>query len=363
MTDALAVSVDDRRALWALTERHRRSETFAAVLLVRDALRRGATTIAVRTRGDRLVVEDDGAAIDDALAEIGAVLASPAVPLLHRLETQRGTDLLVALATAATAEARGHRTVVVVEQGVLRRRDAAADGAARNRVVLARPARLRRAEGDELRAWLPAPRGLVRIDGARLGGAVQLPAGVGFARQVRTGSGHGQIGVVLDDSVSRFTVLARGVWVTREQRRPAHLPLAGVWDSDVVPTTMGPLLGAARSLFDRAGEELMAQLAAELPGLAPRWRRRLRAALLRGATLPPAFEEVPLFDSAHGPLSVSLAALRRRRRVVVGEASGDVFADDDGRAFLRRQLGDIVVEALPPPRRRLRALLGMVGPP
>jgi hypothetical protein len=78
----------------------------------------------------------------------------------------------------------------------------------------------------------------------------------------------------------------------------------------------------------------------------------LRRALLRGPTLPAAFVGVPLFDSARGPFSVSLTALLERERVVVGDGIGDVFADDDGRAFLQRQLGDTIVEALPPPRRR-----------
>jgi len=365
-TDALALSVDDRRALWALTERHLRSETFAAVLLVRDALRRGATVIDVRTRGDQLVVEDDGRDLDDVLTEIAAVLDAPAVPALHRLELVRGTDLLVAVATASAAEARGRRKALALEAGRTQRHGVV-DGGPRNRVTVLRPRRLRQAEREELRAWVhrplsdvrvdggrdAVPGADVRIDGKRLGAPPSLPPGVFFARQVRTGSGRGQIGIMLDDTVSRFTVYARGVWVSQEQQRPRDLPLVGLWDSDVVPTEWGPLLASTRSVFARAGEDLVARLALDFDRLGTRWRRRLRRALVRGAALPPAFLNVPLFDSARGPFTIPLSALLERDRVVVGDGIGDVFTDDDGRAFLRRQLGDAMVEALPPPRRRL----------
>lgn len=357
-TTALALSVDDRRALWALTERHLRSETFAAVLLVRDAIRRGAAVVDVRTKGDALVVEDDGAACDDLVDEIDAVLAAPTVPALHRLEATRGTDLLVALATASSAEVRGRRVALTLDAGRPRQR-AIVDDTGRNRITLLRPRRLRTQERDELRAWIPAPRASVRVDGTRLGAPSTLPADVCFARQVRTGSGHGQIGFMLDDTVSRFTVQSRGVWVSQEQFRPTHLPLVGVWDSDVVPPTWGPLLAASRNIFVRAGDDLLTRLALDYIRLGGRMRRRIRRALLRGATLPPAFAAVPLFDSARGPFTVSLLTLRERERVVVGDGVGDVFADDDGRAFLHRSLGAAVVDALPPPRRRLRLRFGL----
>lgn len=354
MMDAspIALSVDDRRALWALTERHLRSETFAAVLLVRDALRRGATVIDVRTRGDHLFVEDDGAPIDVTLEEIAAVIEAPTVPALHHLEQTRGTDLLVALATASTAEACGHRFTLTLAGG-RRIGRATIDERRRNRVTLERSRLRRDAERAELRAWIPAPQAEVRVDGTRQGAPSSLPAGVFFARQVRTSSGRGQIGLMLDDTVSRYAVYARGVWVSQEQLRPRDLALVGLWDSNVVPTTWGPLLASTRAIFARAGEDLVARLAVEFATLAPRWRRRLRRALLRGPSLPRDFVAVPLFDSARGPFSVSLGTLVGRRRVVVGDSIGDVFTDDDGRAFLQRQLGDACVEALPPPRRRL----------
>ena len=152
--ERMQVSVDDRRALWALTTRHVRSRTFSAVLLVRAALRADARHITLHTGGQRLRVDDDGAPRDQELAAIVDALRAPAVPALHALESRFGTDLLVATATAEHATISSGGRVVVVAGGAVVSEGSAPRGKSETVIELRRPASLRRAP----MRWLHAAR-------------------------------------------------------------------------------------------------------------------------------------------------------------------------------------------------------------
>jgi hypothetical protein len=351
------VSVDDRRALWALTTRHLRTPTYGAVLLVRAALRAQAAHIDVRTRGGAVIVDDDGA---DRVAEaraLAAVLRDPHIGALHELEQRYGTDLLVASATAARAVIDVDGLRVDVRGGAVA---SVARGPARRgaRVVLERPASRRSEERLELRAWLPAPRARVRVDGWRLDGVVRLPAGAFFGRSFVHKAGgddiRGAVGFVLGESTSRTTVLMRGVWVAEDAVRASSLPVVAVYDDDHIGDP-DHVIARARVTVERAAQQLQHELAARLPRLTRREQRALRALLLRAPALPPSFAHTPLFDDEQGELRLSLAALQQRDSIVIGTANADVVVDDIAAAFLRRALPGRVKDALPPPRRRFFA--------
>jgi hypothetical protein len=379
----LSVSVDDRRALWALTERCLRSEAHRGVLVVKDALRRGARHIRVRSTRTMLVVDDDGARIDDTIADVENVLGNASVSALHRLEQERGTDLLVALATAQRATVVGMTRVLCVDGGHVD--DAARSGvplaatrralqplgraggpgpdAGRtpNRVMLWRSAEAARGERAELLAWLPAPRAHITINGRRLTGSLQgalpgqlhLGRGVMWASHFRITGGHGIVGIALDEGQTRFTTLTQGVWVAQELSRQEGLPLVGVWDDDDLSSRSAEAVARGRAALTRGGQRLVARLADDFVQLSGRQRRRIRAMLLADH-LPRALSSMPLFDTEDGPFSTSLDDLRRQERIVVGRSSGDVIATDDVRAFLHRQPDLRVAEALPAPPMRLR---------
>ncbi|MDP2344477.1 MAG: hypothetical protein Q8O67_26215 [Deltaproteobacteria bacterium] len=357
MTDALMqVSVDDRRALWALTTRHLRSRTFGAVLLVRAALRAHATNIEVSTRGNRLRVVDDGSPRSEELAAIVTALRTPDVHALHALEARFGTDLLVAVATAEHVSIETGGRAVVVKAGVVVADAPAHDRARLTTVIeLARSAALRKEERRELTAWLPSPRARVVVDGKRWGSALALPEGCFSARNFRTARGRGLIAFALGESTSRITVLGRGLWVAQDHRRPRGLPIVAVWDDDDIVSADAALL-RARTAVDAANAALLARVAEEFERL-PRARRvQLRSLLLRsgGTTLPTAFEDVPLFDDDSGAFQLSLRDLRARdARLIIGKSNADVVVDAESAAFLHRALPGMVKDALPPPRRRL----------
>jgi len=363
------VSVDDRRALWALTDRHLRSKAFPAVLLVRHALRRQASVIRISGRGSTLRVEDDGDPIDVDVECIESALAHPSVAALHAVERERGTDLLVAVATAEGASLSGTTRQLLTVRGTIsgtasglasggggngprRRADTLA-----NVVELRRSRGLRRDERAELLAWLPSPRARVLLDGTVLGTPTRLPPGLLYPRTIHTPNGRGAIGFSLVDSVSRITVLARGVWVAQEQVRARGLPIVAVWDDDSLPPDPASIVATVRGKVMGAADTLLAHLAGDFATLPLALRRRVRGRLLQADQLPDAFVDVPLFDSARGPFSLSLRAIEARGGPWLGERSGDVFVDDDSRAFLHRVLGGRVLDALPPPQRRLGFIL------
>lgn len=364
------VSVDDKRALWALTTRHLRSAAHPAVLLVRHALRRGARAIEVQTRGDRLIVSDDGIDLKDELAELTMLLSCPDAGALHDLEGQRGTDLLVAVVTAEAASCVGRSgrrlTMVGGEPGAVFDVDvqsaATAHGANRNVIRLRRPRSLRDAERRELLAWMPATRAEVVVDGRRLhrrsnNNGSMLPATTILPRDVVLESGRLQLGFALDDTVTRVTVLARGTWVAQEHLRIRGLPIVAVWNDDRLPARPFDVVPHARDVVAMATDELLSSLAASFTGLSLAHRRRLRALLVRGEQLPAAFTDVALFDDEDGAFRQSFNQLRQARRLVIGADHGDVVVDDDVSTFLHRTLPTSVVDALPPPRRRLRLVL------
>ncbi len=352
--DVLDVSVDDRRALWALTTRHLRSEAHPAVLVACHAIRRGAEHIEVRTRGNRVVVSDDGAALDAELRECITVLRKPDVALLQRLEHLHGTDLLVATATAASAELHGkHGQRLRTINGHVDR--AVVDvPSARNVVVLHRPRRLRALERQELQAWLPSPRVSIVVDGKRLGAPSALPRSTVLPHWPVVAGGRLHLGFALDDTVTRLTILARGVWVAQEHLRVRGLPLVAVWDDDTVPTRPGDIVTIARDAIAATGETALHTLASTFSTQPLRIRLRLRSLLMRAPMLVPAFVDVPLFDSERAPFSLPFSALRDQGRLVLGGSGGDVIVDDDARAFLHRTLPLVVVDAVAAPPRRLR---------
>lgn len=350
MNLALSVSVDDRRALWALTTRHLRSKTFAAVLGVRSALRAKATRIDLDTKGDQLRIVDDAPGRGDEAAAIVDVLRAPTVPLLHALEARFGTDLLVALATSteATLETAGRR--LVVKAGAVVSYDVAAP--TKTTLSLARPRGLRKDERKELTAWLPGPRAALFVDGKPWKGELSLPDNAFFARAFQADGGRGFVGFSLDDATSKTTVLTRGLWVAQDAQRAKGLPVVAIWDDDDVASA-ATALARARIAIDRAGAALLRRLGDELPKLSRKHREKLRALLLRAPTLPDAFADVPLFDDEGGAFRVSLNELKRKSRVVIGADNADIVVDSDARAFLHRTLPTTVRDALPPPRRRL----------
>ncbi len=344
------VSVDDRRALWALTTRHLRSRTYGAVLLARCALRARAGRIDINTRGDTLRVVDDGAARADELTAILEVLRAPTVEALHALEARFSTDLLVALATAQEATIRTGRTRAHVVGGRLH--DVVEVRASTTEVSITRPRSLRREERTELAAWLPAPRAVVRVDGRAWRRAERLPDSAFFTRAFKTESGHGLIGFSLDDGTSKTTVLGRGLWVAQDATRPRGLPIVAIWDDDDVVAT-DSAVARARVAVQRAGNALQQRLADEFADLPRRRQRQLRSLLLRGGVLPPAFHGVPLFGSVVGGFRWSLQDLAARPRIVIGSNNADVVVDAEARAYLHRALPTQVKDALPAPRRRL----------
>ena len=357
MNDALDVSVDDRRALWALTARHLRSAAHPVVLVVRQAIRRGARHIEVRTRGDSVVVTDDGNDLDRGIVTLIDALQDPHAGRLHALEREHGTDLLVAVATAtsATLHARSGQRLTT-SHGVV---TAAAVGApaSGNVVVLHRSRKLRALELQELRAWLPSPRAIVVVDGKRLGTATTLPATTVLPQSLQFAGGLLQIGFALDDTVTRLTILARGVWVAQEHLRARGLPLVASWDDDTLPVHPLDVVAVGREVVAAVGDAALRTLAARFHDQPTTIRRRVRSLLLRAPRLPAAFFDIPLFDDATGPFAVSFSSLQRRKKLVIGTADGDVIVDDDARAFLQRLLPHSVVNALPRPRRRLGFML------
>ena len=366
--DDMHVSVDDRRALWALTTRHLRSRTFAAVLLVRAALRANAERVELGTKGDNLRVVDDGAPRGEELTAIVRALRAPEVHALHALESRFGTDLLVAAATAqaATLHSQGRR--VVVEAGVVVVDELTGSSDARTTIELRRPRNLRKEERRELSAWLPGPRAVVVVDGKRWRRSLALPEGAFSARSFRVDGGRGLIGFALQDATSKLTVTARGLWVAQDTRRAGGLPVIAFWDDDDTSLTPDAALARARAAVDKASAALLRRVADDFAHL-PRGRRvQLRSLLVRGAksgTLPPAFDDVPLFDDERGPFRRSLAELRMfaqqsQRRLIAGPRSGDVVVDAEAAAFLHRALPGLVKDALPPPRRRLVLVLRQV---
>jgi len=358
MTSTLPVTVDDRRALWALTERHLRSPSFPAVLLVRHALRRGATSIRVTQTRAMVRVVDNGAPLDADIDAVDAVLAAPTVARMHDLERDHGIEVLTATATARAAVVVGRRWRLETAQGTVTRR--VPDRSEENVVELHRDGHLRAQEHQELRSWLPSPRARVTVNGRALGAPPELPDAIALPRSMSTPDGKGVIGFALDDAVSRVTYLARGVWVAHEQHRPRGLPVRAIWDHNVLAPHPDEILVEARRRVAAATEQLIAQLGEQFTGLTAPTRRALRTRLLRSDVVPPALVDVPLFDSDDGAFCVSLRALMARERIVVGSASGDVVGDDDARAFLRRRFGDRVKDALPPPRRRALAVVRAV---
>jgi hypothetical protein len=349
------VSVDDRRALWALTDRHLRSKAFPAVLIVRHALRRHASIIRVSGRGDTLRVEDDGDPIDVDVECIESALARPSVSALHAVERERSTDLLVAVATADEASLWGPERHLVTVGGAVSAGsppDRRA-GTLANVVELQRPRGLRTDERAELRAWLPTPRARVVVDGTAIGTPNRLPPGALYPRTIHTRGGRGAIGFSLVDTVSRITVLARGVWVAQEQVRARGLPIVAIWDDDSLPPDPVSIISGVRGQVMGAADALLANLAGDFSTLPLALRRRVRGRLLLADRLPEAFIDVPLFDSARGPFSLSLGAIEARPGAWLGDRIGDVFVDDDSRAFLHRVLTGRVHDALPPPTRRL----------
>ncbi len=376
----LNVSVDDRRALWALTERCLRSDAHRAVLVVRDALRRGARHIRIRSTRAALIVDDDGVPIDDTIADVASVLRAPTVSALHRLENERGTDLLVALATAISGRVVGEAKFLDVGAGGLAQLDADAavvrevrrglapfgKHPAQNRVLLRRTAEAARAEGAELRSWLAAPRAIVTLNGRRLDGSLRgpLPGQLQLGQRAlwpshfRSTGGHGVVGIAVDERQSRLTTLTQGIWVAQELVRADGLAIVGVWDDDDIPARGADAVARARAALGRAARRLMVRLADDFVELPSRQRRRLRSLLVADA-VPSALSALPLFDTEAGPFSISLDELRRRGRVVVGDDYGDVIAGDDVRAFLHRQRDLTVVDALPPPRPRWSFRLGL----
>ncbi|HEY1101453.1 MAG TPA: hypothetical protein VGF99_21115, partial [Myxococcota bacterium] len=324
-----------------------------------------ARHIEVRTRGDSLVVSDDGDDLDDDLLAVLHALHMPEVAALHRLEQRQGTDLLVALATARRSESIGRRGQRLMTIAGTVDRCPVDVPAARNTIRLERSRNLRRQERAELRAWLPAPRARIVVDGRALRMVPALPATTVLPRTLPYDVGQLQLGFALDDTVTRLTVRARGVWVAQEHLRADGLPIIAVWDDHRLPPTTTDLVGPARHAVQHAGLEAHRALAAAFPTLPLPLRRRLRALLLRPTTLHPAFVDVALFDDDGGPFAVSLATLQQRDRIVVGRADdgggADVVADGDVVTFLERALAGRVVEALPAPtptwRRRLRVLV------
>lgn len=344
------VSVDDRRALWALTTRHLRSRTYAAVLLVRTALRARAEHIDVTTRGDALRVVDDGAARVDELAAILEVLRAPTVEALHALEARFGTDLLVAVATAQEATVKSGRTRARVAAGIIQSVETLP--ASTTEVTIMRPRSLRKEERTELSAWLPGPRAVVRVDGRAWRREARLPDSAFFSRAFKTDSGRGLIGFSLDDGTSKTTVLGRGLWVAQDAVRPRGLPLVAIWDDDDVVTT-DTAVSRARVAVQRAGDALQRRLAEEFGDLPRRRQLALRSLLLRATALPAPFHGVPLF----GGFRWSLQDLMARPRIVIGSHNADVVVDAEARAFLHRALPGRVRDALPAPRRRLAFVL------
>lgn len=353
---AIEFSVDDRRALWALTTRHLRSATWGAVLAVRSALRAQAPHIDVTTRGDAVCINDDGAHRAAEIDAIVDVVRAPSVMALHQLETRFGTDLLVALTTAKEAAIEsGGRSARFVDGAVV---DFSADvaEAAGARVRLTRPRKLRREERDELRAWLAAPRTALTVDGSRWRRTARLKDGAWFARAFSSAGGSGLIGFALGDATSKTTVMTRGLWVAEDSSRPRGLPIAAVWDDDDVVSS-DVARARARIAVERAGQALHKQLAETLPTLPLARRRQVRSLLLRGSKLADAFADVALFDTEDAEFAVSFNDLRARDRIVVGADNADILVDGDARSFLHRALPLIVKDALPRPRRRLSFLL------
>ncbi len=358
---ALSVSVDDRRALWALTTRHLRSKTFASVLVVRSALRAHAGRIDVDTRGDQLCVDDDG---KDRAAEVDAIVAvlrDPTMPLLHALEARHGTDLLVALATSAAATLVTPGRRVVVRAGAVVEHGPAPASATSTTLTLLRPRSLRKEERKELAAWLPGPRAVLRVDGKAWKSSVQLPDSAFFARAFSADGGRGFVAFSLDDATSKTTVLSRGLWVAQDAQRARGLPVVAIWDDDDVASA-ATAVARARVAVERAAQALQRRLGEEIPKLSRRRRQKLRALLLRAPSLPEAFVDVPLFDDERGAFRVSLGELQKKSRVVIGEGNADVVVDADARAFLHRTLPTTVRDALPPPRRRLSFALRSLLP-
>lgn len=355
MNAGLEFSVDDRRALWALTTRHLRSRTYAAVLAIRSALRARANQVTVTTRGDHVVIVDDGSARDDEVSAIVAVVHAPDVVALHRLETRFGTDLLVALTTAASARiVSGGRQVDFVGGAVVNDQAVAGDG--KTIVDITRPAAWRKEERLEMQAWLPAPRAVVVVDGKRWRRELRLHDGLFFARSFKSPGGSGIIGFSLSDATSKTTVMTRGLWVAQDTGRPRGLPVSAVWDDDEVSGS-DAVRARARIAVERASVALLRRLAEEMATLGLRRRRQVRSLLLRAPVLPDAFDDVPLFDTEAGVFQSSLNDLRDRPLIVLGRSNADVLVDADVRAFLHRTLPTQVKDALPPPRRRLRFLL------
>jgi len=355
MIEALDVSVDDRRALWALTARHLRSAAHPAVLVVRHAIRRGARRIEVRTRGKQLIVTDDGDDLDVDIADLAIALRDPHVDRLHALERARGTDLLVAIATAASTDVRGRggARLATINGAVVVEGRARPASTADNVVTIHRPRALRSLERQELRAWLPSPRAEILVDGARLGTPSALPSSTVSPQTMSLPGGRLQLGFALDETVTRLTIHARGVWVAQEQLRARGLPIVAIWDDDRLPVHPIDVVADARDIVAAAGEAALRTLAARFQDQPIAVRRRLRSLLVRAPRLPAAFFDVPLFDNERQPFALTFSSLQQRRRLVIGSVAGDVVVDDEASAFLHRLLPHSVVDAVPPPRRRL----------